>query len=227
MRTQWMVGLTLARLALARTKACRPALPAMQTGLKHFLLLAALGLLLAVVPNASAVYQIAQVNITSPAPGQVVTNQILAATGSVTRFSTSVAVSNLWCQLNGGGWTAVVSANGWTNWSSDLFTLSTGSNTVSAYLVDINGNVSATNTVTFDYQVTAGGLFAGPPGTNGLFATEYETFFPTDAGPNYFTGFSLLPNAVYLPLFQTNTDSSISAQAPVFGPLPSVLSGQE
>ena len=93
MRTQWMVGLTVARLALARTKACRPALPARRTGLKHFLLLAVLGLLLAAAPNASAVYQIAQVAIVSPTPGQVVTNQILAAAGSVTRFSTSVPAS--------------------------------------------------------------------------------------------------------------------------------------
>jgi len=303
MRTQWMVGLTVARLALARTKACRPALPARRTGLKHFLLLAVLGLLLAAAPNASAVYQIAQVAIVSPTPGQVVTNQILAAAGSVTRFSTSVAVSNLWYQLNGGGWTAVASANGWTNWTAGTIAdvLTPGSNTLSAYLVDINGNVSATNMVTFDYVVTAGAQFAGPPGTpaagfndpggqhdvvligggigaqpitngigqfnagatafagdvvflrnpnggnnptnwaavlrfvnpadptgtNGLAATEYETFFPTNAGPGYFAGFSLLPNVDYVPIASTNADGSITADAVVFGPVGAILAGQE
>ena len=113
--------------------------------------LAMLGLLLAVIPNAYADYQIAQVSITSPASGQVVTNQLLNVTGSVTRFSNSAAVSNVLVQINGGGWVNAETANSWTNWNVGPFVLAAGNNTVSAYLVDINGNVSATNSVTFAY----------------------------------------------------------------------------
>jgi uncharacterized repeat protein (TIGR01451 family) len=244
------------------------------------------------------------VTITFPTPGEVVTNQLLEVTGTVTRFSTSVAVSNVLfgssSELDNGGWRSVQTTINWTNWTADV-TLTPGSNTVSVYLVDTNGNFSATNSVTFDYQVTAGALFAAPPGTpasgfanaggaievipigggigvqpitnnseqffpnatafagdvvflintnngtnptnwaavlrfvnpadptgtNGLFATEYETYFPTNAGPNYFAGFSLLPNVDYAAITGTNSDGSITAQATVFGPLPSVLSGQE
>jgi len=305
MRTQWMVGLTVTRLALARTKGCRSALSAMKTCLKHFLLLAALGVLLAAVPNASAVYQIAQVNITSPTPGEVVTNQLLNVTGTVTRFSTSVAVSNLLFEissnaLNNFGWQGVQSTIKWTNWTANAI-LAPGSNTVSAYLVDTNGNFSATNSVTFDYVTNSGAQFAGPPGTpvsgfkniggetiivdigggigvqpitnnfgqfsanatalagdvvflrnpingnnptnwaavlrffnpgdptgtNGLAATEYETYFQTNASPNTFTGFSLLPNVDYVPIASTNADGSITADAVVFGPVGAILSGQE
>jgi hypothetical protein len=165
MKIRSIVGLTVALPAFARSARAVPLTPR-QNQMKMFprlpALLAALGLLLEVVPNASAIYQIAQVNITSPTNGQVVTNQVLNVTGSVTRFSTSAAVSNVLVQLNGGGWQSAATGNYWTNWGPGTVALTHGSNTVSACLVDTNGNVSATNSVTFDYQVTAGAQRAVP-----------------------------------------------------------------
>jgi uncharacterized repeat protein (TIGR01451 family) len=208
-------------------------------------------------------------------------------------------LTNVYVQLNNGGWTGAISTSGWTNWTASV-TLTAGSNTVSAYAVDTYGNVSPTNSVTFDYVTNAGALFAGPPGTpasgfnnpggrtivvpigggigvqsvtnailfsanatvlagdvvflrnpingnnptnwaavlrffnpgdptgtNGLAATEYETYFQTNASPNTFTGFSLLPNVDYVPIASTNADGSITADAVVFGPVGAILSGQE
>jgi uncharacterized repeat protein (TIGR01451 family) len=238
------------------------------------------------------------VTITSPVPGQVETNQVIDALGTTTITNGQAAVSNVLVQLNNGGWFSAVTANSWTNWESDELILTPGSNTVQAYALDTNGNVSATNTVIFDYVVTAGGVFAGPPGTptldynnpggdiitilegggigvqlitnynnssfsafagdvvmlidpnggnnptnweavmnffnpgdptgsNGLAATEYLTFFPTNAGPDYFANFPLLPNVIYVPVIQTNADGSITAGSTVFGPAGGILSGQE
>jgi len=207
-------------------------------------------------------------------------------------------LTNVYVQLNNGGWTGAISTSGWTNWTASV-TLTAGSNTVSAYAVDAYGNVSPTNSVTFDYVTNSGALFAGPPGTpvsgfrntggqsiiveigggigvqpiinvlfsanatafagdivflinanngnnptnwaavlrfinpgdptgtNGLAATEYETYFQTNAGPNYFAGFSLLPNVDYLPIASTNADGSITADAVVFGPVGAIIAGQE
>ncbi len=68
---------------------------------------------------------------------------------------------------------------------------------------------------------------ADPTGTNGLAATEYETFFPSNSSPNDFADFTLLPNAIYVPVTGTNADGSITANAILFGPVGSIYSGQE
>src|SRR5208283_5762255 len=57
-----------------------------------------------------------------------------------------------YCSLNGSGWTAVTTTNGWMNWTAGV-TLTPGTNTVQAYAVDTSGNISATNTVKFVYVV--------------------------------------------------------------------------
>ena len=224
----------------------------------------------------------------SPSPARA-TNFLLTVTAALT---------NVFVQLNGGGWTSAATVNGWTNWTANV-TLTPGSNTVSAYAVNGYGSFSPTNSVMLDYAssaqfaappgipvsgfANAGGTFvvtsigggigvqpitnnaeqffanatafagdvvflintnngtsptnwaavlrfvnpADPTGTNGLFATEYETFFQTNADPNYFSGFSLLPNVAYLPIIQTNADGSIEAYTIVFGPVGGILSGQE
>jgi len=68
---------------------------------------------------------------------------------------------------------------------------------------------------------------ADPTGTNGLLATEYETYFQTNAAPDYFAGFVLLPNAIFVPITQTNADGSIAGVAVDFGPVGDILGGQE
>ena len=66
----------------------------------------------------------------------------------------NVAVSNVLYQLNNTGWNPATPANQWTNWTAPV-TLIQGSNTIQAYAVDTSGNVSTTNTVIFDYIVSA------------------------------------------------------------------------
>jgi uncharacterized repeat protein (TIGR01451 family) len=243
---------------------------------------------------------ISVVTITAPTSGQVVSNAAFTVTGTAAITGNPLAtLTNVYVQLNNGGWAGATSANGWSNWTANV-TLTAGSNTVSAYAVDAYGNVSPTNSVTFDYVTNSGALFAGPPGTpasnynnpggtvlafpigggigvqsvtntvffsanttvlagdvvflrnpingnnptnwaavlrfinpadptgtNGLAATEYETYFQTNASPNSFAGFSLLPNVDYLPIASTNADGSITADAVVFGPVGAIISGQE
>jgi hypothetical protein len=62
-------------------------------------------------------------------------------------------VSNVVCQINGGGWNLATNINNWTNWAAGV-TLIPGTNVVQAYAVDTTGNVSTTNSVSFDFVVT-------------------------------------------------------------------------
>jgi len=88
--------------------------------------------------------------ITAPASGQRVSNAVFTVTGTA---RDNVAVSNVWYQLNGGGWTNASSGNGWTNWAAGV-TLAPGTNVVQAFAVDTTGNVSTTNSVSFDFVAT-------------------------------------------------------------------------
>jgi len=64
------------------------------------------------------------------------------------------AVTNVLCQLGEAAWTNAFTTNGWTNWTAAV-TLTPGPNTVKAYALDSSGNASHTNSVTFDYVLTA------------------------------------------------------------------------
>ncbi|MGO8835946.1 MAG: beta strand repeat-containing protein [Limisphaerales bacterium] len=91
--------------------------------------------------------------ITAPTPGLQVSNAFYTVTG---KAGDNVAVSNVLYQLNNTGWNPATpaSANQWSNWTAQV-TLVQGSNTVQAYAVDTSGNVSKTNSVIFDYVVSA------------------------------------------------------------------------
>ena len=243
------------------------------------------------------------VSIIFPTPGEVLTNQPFGAFGTFVISNGQAALASIWVQVDNSGWLqpGSIAPSNSAVWYSYEYELTPGSNTVQAYATDIAGHVSATNTVTFDYVVTAGAQFAGPPGTpvsgfgntggtiiitsvgggigvqpitnnasqygpnatalagdvvflrstnnginptnweavlhfvnpadptgtNGLAATEVETFFQTNASSSYFNGFSLLPNVDYVAIFATNADGSISADADVFGPVGAILAGQE
>ncbi len=88
--------------------------------------------------------------ITAPTPGQRWSNALFTVTGTA---SDNVRVSNVWCQINGLGWNQASTGNGWSNWTA-LVSLTPGTNTISAYCMDTNGNLSVTNSVSFQYVVT-------------------------------------------------------------------------
>ena len=69
--------------------------------------------------------------------------------------SDNVAVSNVWCQLNGSGWIQAASANNWTNWAATDVTLRPGLNAVQAYLGGPPaGTHSTTSSVSLVYVVS-------------------------------------------------------------------------
>src|ERR1039458_7655588 len=89
------------------------------------------------------------VSIVTPTANQQWTNGTFTVKG---KASDNVAVGTVYYALNGSGWAAATTANGWTNWTASL-TLTPGTNTVQAYAVDTSGNFSPTNTVRFVYLV--------------------------------------------------------------------------
>ena len=84
--------------------------------------------------------------IKSPTAGQKMTNALATIIGTATD---NWQVGSVWYQLNGGAWSPGMTANGYTNWTSSLLTLVAGTNSVNAYAVDLGGNFSATNRVSF------------------------------------------------------------------------------
>jgi hypothetical protein len=93
--------------------------------------------------------------ITNLVAGQRWSNSVFTVMGWATD---NVAVASVYCSLSNAvestGYGLAATANGWANWSTNL-TLAPGTNMFSAYAVDINGNVSPTNNVSFQYVVSA------------------------------------------------------------------------
>ena len=90
--------------------------------------------------------------ISSPASGQRVSNAVFTVTGTATD---NWMITNVWCQIVGNDWTNATSANHWTNWSAANLPLTPGTNVLLAYAVDTTGNRSTTNSVSFQYVVSA------------------------------------------------------------------------
>ena len=91
-----------------------------------------------------------KLSITNLTSGQRVSNAVFTVKG---RAEDNWMVSNVWCQINGQGWNSATNINHWTNWSAGV-TLTPGTNKVQAYAVDTSGNLSTTNSVSFQYLVT-------------------------------------------------------------------------
>ena len=91
-------------------------------------------------------------SITNLASGQRVSNAVFTVRGTATD---NWQISNVWCQIVGKGWSNASSANHWTNWSAADLPLTPGTNVLLAYAVDIAGNRSVTNSVSFQYVVSA------------------------------------------------------------------------
>jgi hypothetical protein len=88
--------------------------------------------------------------ITAPTSGQHMSNALATVTGTA---SDIWGVNAVWYQLTngiltGGTWSQAATTNSYTNWSTTL-TLAAGTNMVKAYAVNLGGNYSATNSVSF------------------------------------------------------------------------------
>ena len=100
-------------------------------------------------------------SLTAPAPNQRWSNGVFQIAG---KANDNAAVSNVFYQFDGGGWTLAHTTNAWTNWTTNV-TLTPGTNTVRAYAVDTSGNASSpTNSVSFLFIPSA----TLAVGTNGI-----------------------------------------------------------
>ena len=119
--------------------------------------------------------------ITAPTAGQHMTNAVAIVTGTA---SDVWAVNAVWYQLTNatlasGMWKPATTTNSYTNWAATV-TLAAGSNTVMAYAVDLGGNYSATNAVSFlssnSFKLLLGFGMAQPLASNGLnFVVQIST----------------------------------------------------
>ncbi len=87
--------------------------------------------------------------LTYPMAGQKLPVAYISARGTA---KDKTGVTEVFFQLNGTGWQAASTTNGWTNWSTPELTLSKGINTLQAYAVDTAGNRSLTNKETFTFK---------------------------------------------------------------------------
>ena len=89
--------------------------------------------------------------IVLPTAGLHVSNAVYVVTG---KAGDNVGVSNVYYQLNNGGWNTAATANYGTNWTAQVILVS-GTNVVQAYAMDYAGNKSTTNSVNFVYVISA------------------------------------------------------------------------
>ena len=89
-------------------------------------------------------------NVTNLTAGQQVSNAAFTVKGTT---GDNWGVSNVVCQVNGGGWNSATNINNWTNWAAGVW-LVPGTNVFQAYAVNLGGNSSTTNSVSFQYVVT-------------------------------------------------------------------------
>jgi hypothetical protein len=88
------------------------------------------------------------ITILSPLANQTLTNASALAAGAT---SDNGPVTNVFYQLNGGGWQPAQTTNSWTNWTAQLV-LAQGINTLQAYALNSVGSPSATAQVAFAYS---------------------------------------------------------------------------
>ncbi len=89
-------------------------------------------------------------SITNLTAGQRITTAAFTVRGTA---GDNWQVSNVLCQVNGGGWNSATNFNSWTNWAAGL-TLVPGTNVVQAYAVDTSGNFSVTSSLSCQFVVT-------------------------------------------------------------------------
>ena len=117
-------------------------------------------------------------SITSPTPGQSWSNGVFTVTG---KASDNVAVANVFYSLNNAAWINATTANNWTNWTATI-NLIANTNTIQAYALDTSGNVSTTNSVSFNavldtvLKVSTNGLGSITPSYNGQLLTVGKSY---------------------------------------------------
>lgn len=100
--------------------------------------------------------------VISPTSKTSVNSNLFTATGTA---SDNVGLALVYYQLNSGAWTAASSGNSFANWTAANLSLIPGVNVIKFYAKDLSGNVSATNTVSFGYNVSVPvGIDFNPPG---------------------------------------------------------------
>jgi uncharacterized repeat protein (TIGR02543 family) len=90
--------------------------------------------------------------IESPKSRQHLDSSVFTLTG---KAKDNVAVSHVYYSLNESGWTNASTTNGWANWTANVTLKKPGTNTIQAYAVDTSGHLSATDSVSFIYVMTA------------------------------------------------------------------------
>ena len=101
--------------------------------------------------SGAADYKAPTIQITAPTSGQRWSNAVFAVTG---KAGDNVGVSNVFYSVNNSAWAIATTSNNWANWTAQV-ALTSGANTLAAYAVDISGNASATNTLSFVYVLSA------------------------------------------------------------------------
>ena len=127
--------------------------------------------------------------ITAPTAGLLVSNNNFTVTGTATD---NVFLAGVQYQLNGAGWNTASTGNGWTNWTVAV-SLIPMTNIIQACAVDVAGNVSVTNTISFvcilntPLTVSTNGLGSFSPNYNGTLLAVGQTYSVTATAG---TGFS-------------------------------------
>ncbi len=122
--------------------------------------------------------------VTFPPVNKKVTNALLDATG---KASDNIGVDSAWYQLNGAGWAAAGTTNGWTNWLAAGLVPDSGGNLLQARAADAAGNISKTNSVKFVYLVVPSPDWA-PDALSGLTAVATpDSESPTELSFDAFT----------------------------------------
>jgi uncharacterized repeat protein (TIGR03803 family) len=96
------------------------------------------------------VKSVPDLTITAPTANQRWSNSVFSVSGTA---SGNLNVTNVAYSVNSGAWSNATTANNWATWAGTI-NLMPGTNVFQSYAVDINGNVSVTNTVRLDYVVT-------------------------------------------------------------------------
>jgi uncharacterized repeat protein (TIGR02543 family) len=91
-------------------------------------------------------------SIESPRSRQHLDSSVFTLIGNA---KDNVAVAEVYYSLNGLGWTSASTTDGWAKWMANVTLTKPGTNTIQAYAVDTSGHLSATDSVSFIYVMTA------------------------------------------------------------------------